>query len=107
MDFVSIKMRMPKPNEALPGRSEKMPVSASHTVNGQPMQPPFPDNIHMAMFGMGCFWGVERKFWQLTGVFSSAVGYAAGLTPNPSYDEVCTGRPATTKWYWSCSTVNN
>ncbi len=92
MDFVSIKMRMPKPNEALPGRSEKMPVSASHTVNGQPMQPPFPDNIHMAMFGMGCFWGVERKFWQLTGVFSSAVGYAAGLTPNPSYDEVCTGR---------------
>lgn len=92
MDFVSIKMRLPEAHEALPGRSEKMPVSVSHTVTGQPMQPPFPDHIHMAMFGMGCFWGVERKFWQLAGVFSSAVGYAAGLTPNPSYDEVCTGR---------------
>ena len=92
MDFVSIKMRLPEAHEALPGRSEKMPVSVSHAVTGQPMQPPFPDHIHMAMFGMGCFWGVERKFWQLAGVFSSAVGYAAGLTPNPSYDEVCTGR---------------
>ncbi len=92
MEFVSIKMRMPAPNEALPGRSEKMPVAAAHYVTGQAMQPPFPDNIHMAMFGMGCFWGVERKFWQLAGVFSSAVGYAAGLTPNPSYDEVCSGR---------------
>ena len=92
MEFVSIKQRMPSAKEALAGRSETMPVAVAHYVTGQPMQPPFAENIQMAMFGMGCFWGVERKFWQLEGVFSSAVGYAAGLTPNPTYDEVCTGR---------------
>lgn len=92
MDYISIKMRMPKQNEALKGRSQTMPVASSHYVTGQPMQPPLPEHIQTAMFGMGCFWGVERKFWQLQGVFSTAVGYAAGFTPNPSYDEVCTGR---------------
>lgn len=92
MEFVSIKQRLPTPKEALPGRSEKMPVAAAHYVTGNAMQPPFPSDMHRAMFGMGCFWGVERKFWALEGVYSTAVGYAAGLTPNPSYDEVCTGR---------------
>ena len=92
MEFVSIKHRLPTLKEALPGRSENMPVAAAHYVTGNVMQPPFPSGMHHAMFGMGCFWGVERKFWSLDGVYSTAVGYAAGFTPNPSYDEVCTGR---------------
>ncbi|MEA5572627.1 peptide-methionine (S)-S-oxide reductase MsrA [Calothrix sp. UHCC 0171] len=85
------KLSLPKPEEALPGRSQKMPVPASHFVNGNPLQPPFPEGMETAMFGMGCFWGAERKFWQLNGVFSTAVGYAAGYTPNPTYKEVCSG----------------
>lgn len=92
MGFVSIKYRMPTAKEALLGRSESMPVVAAHYVTANTMQAPFPQGVQQAMFGMGCFWGVERKFWTLQGVYSTAVGYAAGLTPNPSYDEVCTGR---------------
>ncbi|OKH20249.1 peptide-methionine (S)-S-oxide reductase [Hydrococcus rivularis NIES-593] len=85
------KLSLPTPEEALPGRAEPMPVPAFHYVNGNPLKPPYPDGLEMAMFGMGCFWGAERKFWQLEGVFITAVGYAAGITPNPTYQEVCTG----------------
>ena len=85
------KLAIPTPSEALPGRSEPMPVPDKHYVNGNPLKPPYPDGLEMAMFGMGCFWGAERKFWQLDGVFTTAVGYAAGSTPNPTYYEVCSG----------------
>lgn len=85
------KLSLPTSEEALPGRSDKMPVPERHFVNGNPLQPPFPAGMEVAMFGLGCFWGAERKFWQQTGVFSTAVGYAAGTTPNPTYREVCTG----------------
>ncbi|MCA2720397.1 MAG: peptide-methionine (S)-S-oxide reductase MsrA [Microcystis sp. M048S1] len=85
------KLTLPTAREALPGRSEKMPVPSAHYVNGHPLQPPFPGGMESAMFGLGCFWGAERKFWQLEGVYSTAVGYAAGITPNPTYQEVCTG----------------
>lgn len=85
------KLSLPSPEQALPGRSESMPVPAQHYVNGNPLKPPYPAGMEIAMFGMGCFWGAERKFWQLDGVFSTAVGYAAGITPNPTYQEVCTG----------------
>lgn len=83
--------RMPMPHEALPGRSEKMPIPERHFVNGHPLAPPFPAQAAQAMFGLGCFWGAERKFWQLPGVYTTAVGYAGGYTPNPTYREVCTG----------------
>jgi peptide-methionine (S)-S-oxide reductase len=86
------KHSMPTPETALPGRAAVMPVPATHYVNGNPLRGPFPAHLHQAMFGMGCFWGVERKFWQLPGVFTTAAGYAAGLTPNPTYQEVCSGR---------------
>lgn len=85
------KQTLPTGKEALPGRAEPMPVPARHDVNGNPLKPPYPDGLEMAMFGMGCFWGAERKFWQLDGVFTTAVGYAGGITPNPTYQEVCTG----------------
>ena len=85
------KQTMPTPAEALPGRSEKMPVPERHFVNGAPLHAPFPDGMEQALFGLGCFWGAERKFWQQPGVFTTAVGYAAGVTPNPTYREVCTG----------------
>jgi peptide-methionine (S)-S-oxide reductase len=85
------KLTLPTVREALPGRSEKMPVPSTHYVNGHPLQPPFPGGMESAMFGLGCFWGAERKFWQLEGVYTTAVGYAAGITPNPTYQEVCTG----------------
>ena len=85
------KTRMPAKDDALPGRQEKMPVPAAHFVNGARLQPPFPDGLDQAIFGLGCFWGAERKFWQLPGVYTTAVGYAAGYTPNPTYREVCTG----------------
>jgi peptide-methionine (S)-S-oxide reductase len=85
------KTRMPRPDAALPGRSEKMAVPARHFVNGNSLQAPFPPRMHMAMFGMGCFWGAERCFWELEGVYSTAVGYAGGFTPNPTYQEVCSG----------------
>jgi len=83
---------MPTPDEALPGRATPMPVSDRHHVLGTPLAPPFPDAMELALFGMGCFWGAERKFWQVDGVYSTSVGYAAGFTPNPTYPEVCTGR---------------
>ena len=83
--------RMPSAAEALPGRATTMPVPAAHFVNGHELAPPFPENLERAMFGLGCFWGAERKFWQRDGVYTTAVGYAAGITPNPTYREVCTG----------------
>jgi peptide-methionine (S)-S-oxide reductase len=89
--FGDRKLRMPTAAEALPGRAEKMPVPAKHFVNGQPLEAPFPAGMKTALFGLGCFWGAERKFWQTPGVFTTAVGYAAGFTPNPTYREVCTG----------------
>ncbi len=86
------KSTMPSAQDALPGRSQSMPVPAKHYVNGNPIKAPFPAGMELAMFGLGCFWGAERKFWQQAGVYSTAVGYAAGLTPNPSYQEVCSGK---------------
>jgi peptide-methionine (S)-S-oxide reductase len=83
--------RMPAPTETLPGRSEAMPVPEHHHVNGRSLVPPFPAGSALAMFGLGCFWGAERKFWQHPGVYVTAVGYAAGTTPNPTYREVCSG----------------
>jgi peptide-methionine (S)-S-oxide reductase len=85
------KTAMPSAGEALPGRSTPMAVTNRHFVNGHPIQPPFPEGLQSAMFGLGCFWGAERAFWQLPGVYSTAVGYAGGPTPNPTYDEVCSG----------------
>ncbi|MFM2431293.1 MAG: hypothetical protein RLZZ511_2506 [Cyanobacteriota bacterium] len=85
------KSAMPSAADALPGRSTVMPVPAKHYVNGNPIKGPFPAGIELAMFGLGCFWGAERKFWQMDGVYSTAVGYAAGFTPNPTYQEVCSG----------------
>jgi peptide-methionine (S)-S-oxide reductase len=86
------KIRMPRPDEALPGRAREMPTASAHTVTGNPIKGPFPPHLKTAMFGMGCFWGAERKLWQVPGVWSTAVGYAGGLTPNPTYEEVCSGR---------------
>jgi peptide-methionine (S)-S-oxide reductase len=85
------KTQLPGPDETLPGRREPIPVENRHFVNGNPIKPPFPENLHLALFGMGCFWGPERLFWETPGVFSTAVGYAGGCTPNPIYEEVCTG----------------
>jgi peptide-methionine (S)-S-oxide reductase len=82
---------LPTPSEALPGRDERMPVPEKHFVNGNPLQAPFPDGLEQALFGLGCFWGAERRFWGMPGVYTTAVGYAAGITPNPDYKEVCTG----------------
>ena len=87
----SAKSKLPGPGEALPGRAEKMPVPARHFVNGAPLEGPWPAGMQLATFGMGCFWGAERKFWEREGVFSTAVGYAGGTTPNPTYREVCSG----------------
>lgn len=84
-------VRMPAPEETLPGRDTPMPVPEKHFVNGHPLTPPFPEGFERALFGLGCFWGAERKFWQMPGVYTTAVGYAAGYTPNPTYKEVCTG----------------
>jgi len=85
------KSTMPAPEAALPGRSAALKVPEQHFVNGHRLQPPFPAGMREALFGMGCFWGAERLFWQLPGVYSTAVGYAGGFTPNPTYEEVCTG----------------
>jgi len=85
------KQTIPTPDQALPGRTASMPVPARHYVNGNPLKPPYPNGLEMAMFGLGCFWGAERIFWQQEGVFTTAVGYAAGVTPNPTYQEVCSG----------------
>jgi len=86
------KTLMPSPSEALPGRSDEMPVPAQHFVLKTPLKPPFPAGLEEAVFGLGCFWGAERKFWQVAGVYSTSVGYAAGHTPNPTYEEVCSGQ---------------
>ena len=85
------KGQMPAAEEALPGRADKMTVPKAHYVNGHPMKPPFPEGLEMALFGLGCFWGAERVFWETQGVYTTAVGYAGGYTPNPTYKEVCTG----------------
>ena len=90
MIFGKSKLRMPEPDQALPGRDEAMPVPARHLVTGAPLVGPFPGKA-TAIFGMGCFWGAEKKFWQAPGVYTTAVGYAGGLTPNPTYEEVCSG----------------
>jgi len=86
------RFSIPTADQALPGRDENMPVPAQHYVSGNRMLAPFPDDMQLALFGMGCFWGAERKFWELKGVYSTMVGYAAGLTPNPTYQEVCSGQ---------------
>jgi peptide-methionine (S)-S-oxide reductase len=85
------KLDLPGAGDALPGRTTAMPIDNRHFVHGRPIAPPFPDGLETAMFGLGCFWGAERKFWQAPGVFTTAVGYAAGRTPNPTYEEVCSG----------------
>ena len=85
------KLRIPSPEEALAGRSAKMPVAPRHAVLGNSLLPPYPDGLELACFGMGCFWGAERKFWQAPGVWTTAVGYAGGHTKNPTYEEVCSG----------------
>lgn len=91
MIFSSKKLSLPDPSQALPGRDTEMPITNKHFVTGNPIVPPFPAQLQQAMFGLGCFWGAERKFWQHPGVFSTAVGYSGGYTPNPTYAEVCTG----------------
>ncbi|HET9314082.1 MAG TPA: peptide-methionine (S)-S-oxide reductase, partial [Vicinamibacteria bacterium] len=85
-------LEIPTPDQALRGRAEKMPVPPRHEVNGARLEPPFPAGTEEAVFGMGCFWGAERKFWQTPGVVTTAVGYAGGSTPNPTYREVCSGQ---------------
>jgi peptide-methionine (S)-S-oxide reductase len=85
------KLTLPSQQDALPGRADSMPVPERHFVNGNPLKPPFPDGLQQAVFGLGCFWGAERRFWQAAGVFTTAVGYAGGVTPNPTYREVCSG----------------
>ena len=85
------KTTLPTREEALPGRDEALPVPATHFVNGHPLEGPFAPGLEQAVFGLGCFWGAERRFWQTDGVFTTAVGYAGGITPNPTYEEVCSG----------------
>jgi peptide-methionine (S)-S-oxide reductase len=95
--FSRHKTRMTSGAEALPGRTTEMPVPDRHLVNGAPLRPPFPEGMETAVFGMGCFWGAERLFWQAEGVYTTAVGYAGGFTPNPTYEEVCSGRTGHTE----------
>ncbi|XP_075765103.1 peptide methionine sulfoxide reductase MsrA-like isoform X2 [Pelodiscus sinensis] len=85
------QLELPSREVALPGRAQRLAVSATHAVSGNTVLPPFPEGMQMAIFGMGCFWGAEKMFWKLTGVFSTQVGYAGGFTPNPTYEEICTG----------------
>ena len=91
MLFTRKKRELPGPDEALAGRDEPMHVPSRHEVNGNPLEPPFPEGLEQAVFGLGCFWGAERMFWQAPGVYTTAVGYAGGFTPNPTYEEVCSG----------------
>ncbi len=88
---------MPTADDALPGRDARMSVPAEHFVNGHPLEGPWPEHLEQAVFGLGCFWGAERRFWQTDGVYSTAVGYAGGITPNPTYEEVCSGRTGHTE----------
>jgi peptide-methionine (S)-S-oxide reductase len=91
--FLFKKSSMPTASDALPGRATPIPTAKNHFLNGRPLKPPYPDGLEQAVFGLGCFWGAERKFWELgDGIHVTAVGYAAGLTPNPTYEEVCSGR---------------
>ena len=92
--FSPHKTQLVGPEDALRGREERMPVPARHEVLGTPLEPPFPDGLQQAIVGMGCFWGAERVFWRAPGVYTTAVGYAGGFTPNPTYEEVCSGRTA-------------
>jgi peptide-methionine (S)-S-oxide reductase len=91
MLFLRKKVELPSREDALPGRTQAMPVPDRHDVNGNPLTPPFPEGFEQILVGMGCFWGAERKFWEAPGVFTTAVGYAGGYTPNPTYQEVCSG----------------
>jgi peptide-methionine (S)-S-oxide reductase len=95
--FEPVKLRLPEPSEALPGRDTPLPAPERHFVNDARIVPPFPTGARNAVFGMGCFWGAERKFWTIPGVISTAVGYAGGVTPNPTYKEVCSGRTGHTE----------
>lgn len=91
MVFGTQKSVLPSPEQALPGRAQALPLHNKHYVNGTPLKPPFPENLEQIILGFGCFWGAERRFWQQEGVFTTAVGYSAGYTPNPTYEEVCSG----------------
>ena len=91
------KTTMPSRSEALPGREKAMPVPERHFVNGNPLQGPFPEHMEQAVFGLGCFWGAERRFWETDGVFVTAAGYCGGMTPNPTYEEVCSGNTGHTE----------
>ncbi|GLQ55921.1 peptide methionine sulfoxide reductase MsrA [Devosia nitrariae] len=95
--FKTKPMTIPTPEEALPGRSQQMPVAEHHVVNGRPLKGPYPEGSEIIYFGLGCFWGAERLFWQLPGVYVTAVGYQGGATPNPTYEEVCSGRTGHTE----------
>lgn len=97
LGVLSRKLTIPEASEALPGRDEALPTADRHFVNGRALQPPFPDGIDVAVFGLGCFWGAERVFWKLDGVWVTAVGYAGGTTRNPTYEEVCSGRTGHTE----------
>ncbi|HWP94188.1 MAG TPA: peptide-methionine (S)-S-oxide reductase MsrA [Gammaproteobacteria bacterium] len=92
MAELSLKQRMIAPSEALPGRPTPIPTAERHFVNGRRLKPPYPAGLEQALFALGCFWGAERRFWQIEGVYVTSVGYAGGFTPNPTYEEVCTGR---------------
>src|SRR5918911_4326006 len=94
MFFTRHKTELREPADTLPGRDQPLPVPARHEVLGTPLQPPFPEGFQTAVFGLGCFWGAERVFWQAPGVYTTAVGYAGGETPNPTYEEVCSARSA-------------
>ena len=97
MWFGGKQLEIPSPEDALPGRDQAMPVRGPHAVNGNPIAPPFPEGFQTAVFGLGCFWGAERRFWETEGVWATAVGYAGGSTPNPTYEEVCSGRTGHTE----------
>src|SRR3712207_1681023 len=97
MLFTRAKLSLPEPHEALPGRDASMPVPPAHDVLGTPLVPPFPEGVETLVVGMGCFWGAERIFWRAPGAYTTAVGYAGGITPNPTYEEVCSGRTGHTE----------